>query len=682
MSRDVAAEQPHSHRKGLLRRDHSRILVGLAGQPNTGKSTVFNHLTGLRQHTGNWPGKTIEKRTGVARRDGTRIDIVDLPGSYGLTAHSPEEQVSRDFILFEKPQVVVLVANVVALDRSLYLLSELLALRVPVVLALNMMDIAEKEGIHVDVAALEEELGVPVIPLMASRGKGINTLLAKVIALAEDPSEFRPRPPAVPEQHREVLANLTASLAPVIPAGYPADWAAAKLLEGDAQVTELARGLLGESGWLAVSQQLTAHPDAVLEIAGARYRWIDGVTTRATARPDSVALHLTERIDRAAAHPLFGLPILLLVFGAVYWFTFTIATPVQDWLDTNIVVRAGDWLRDQSFLPGWLVGLIGDGVLAGAGTVLTFVPLLILFFLALGVLEDTGYMARAAYVMDRFMHLVGLHGKSVLPLVLGFGCNVPSVMGARILESRSSRLTTIMVAPFVPCAARFAVLAFLTPVFFGAWAPLVAVGLVALNLVILAVIGLALSSFAFKGGRTALIMELPVYHVPNARTIGLFIWNNVIEFVQKAAIVIVLVSIVVWVLSSYPGSGIEESVLGRFGQLVEPVGQLMGLDWRSIVAVLTSFPAKENAIATLGVLFGAGEDDAGLRDILRSELSAAQALSFLTVTMLFIPCMATVAVMRREMGSWTWTLISSGLCLGVALAGGIVVYHVAAALGG
>jgi ferrous iron transport protein B len=654
------------------------VVVALLGQPNTGKSTIFNQLTGLHQHVGNWPGKTIEKKTGTVQHDGISIQLVDLPGTYSLTANSVEERVSRDFILGARPQVIMLVTDASALERNLYLLAELLALPVPVVLGLNMMDIVEQEGLRIDVAALADALGMPVVPLVARRNEGSTELLDAVVAVIRDPSSFHPNRPRVTGPHEVVLARIAGTLADHIPPSYPPDWTALKLLEGDREVTERARDWLEQPRWEEVHEQLRAHEDAILDIAGARYAWIEQVARGAIARPRTTAIHLTERLDRIAAHPLLGMAMLLGIFGFVYWLTFTLATPAQDWLEVNVVGRIADWIESQSaFLPEDVIALLTDGLLGGAGTVLTFMPLLIVFFVALGFLEDTGYLARGAYVMDRFMHVMGLHGKSVLPLVLGFGCNVPAIMGTRILESTPSRLLTIILAPFVPCAARFAVLAFLTPAFFGVWAPAVAVGLVSLNLVLLAALGVALNRIFFRGERAALIMELPLYHVPNLRTIALFTWNNVMEFLRKAGTIIVAVSLVIWALSTYPGPGVENSILGAFGQLVAPLGQLMGLEWRLLVAVLASFPAKENAIATLGVLFGEGEEDAGLATVLQAQVSAASALSFLAVEMLFIPCMATVAVIRRETGTWRWTLFAIGITLAIAVLAGIAVYQIA-----
>jgi ferrous iron transport protein B len=303
------------------------------------------------------------------------------------------------------------------------------------------------------------------------------------------------------------------------------------------------------------------------------------------------------------------------------------------------------------------------------------VPILIVFFSALAFLEDTGYLVRAAYVMDRFMHLLGLHGKSFLPLFLGFGCNVPAVMGARVIDSQSGRLLTILLAPLVPCSARLLILALLTPVFFGNQAVVVSWGLVSLNMLVLAVLGIALNHTVFRGQHAAFIMELPLYHLPNPRSIGHFVWNNTWAFLRKAGTIILLASIVIWALSSFPGPDVEQSYLARFGQSLTPIGQLMGMDWRMIVALISSFVAKENAIATLGILYGTGEEGRGFAEMMAAVVSPASALSFLAVAMLFIPCVATVAVMHQETRSWRWTLFGVLLLLLIALSAGVIVYQ-------
>jgi ferrous iron transport protein B len=351
-------------------------------------------------------------------------------------------------------------------------------------------------------------------------------------------------------------------------------------------------------------------------------------------------------------------------------------------LDVSVVEKIQGWLEETlENAPPWLADLLVHGVLGGAGIVVTFVPILVVFYTTLAFLEDTGYLARAAYVTDRFMHLLGLHGKSFLPLFLGFGCNVPAVMGARVIDSRSGRLLTILLAPLVPCSARLLILALLTPVFFGHQAAVVSWGLVSLNILVLAIVGIALNHTVFRGQHTAFIMELPLYHLPSPRSIGHFVWNNTWAFLRKAGTIILLVSIIVWALSSFPGPDVEQSYLARFGKSLTPVGQLMGMDWRMIVALLSSFIAKENAIATLGILYGAGEGGAGLAKTMVAVVSPATALSFLAVTMLFIPCVATVAVMHQETRSWRWTLFGVLLLLVIALSAGVIVYQGALWLG-
>ena len=658
------------------------IVVGLAGQPNVGKSTIFNLLTGLRQHVGNWPGKTVERKEGSLSRDGTHLRIVDLPGTYSLTANSEEERITRDFIVHKEPDVVVMIADASALERNLYLLAELLVLPAPVVLGLNMMDVAEGQGIHIEPHVLAAALGLPVIPLVATRNQGVSELIATAEHLAREPASFRPVRPEIAEPHRDVLAQVRTLLIEHVPAPYREDWIALKLLEGDREVTDKVQSWLPENDWSSIAVLLKEHEDAVLDIASGRYDWIARMVRAAVMHPSLGQISLTDRLDRIAVHPLWGLLLLLAMFTLVFWLTFTVAAPIQHWLDVNVVEQLQGWLAvTLANASPWLVDLLVHGVLGGAGIVVTFVPILVVFFTALAFLEDTGYLVRAAYVMDRFMHLLGLHGKSFLPLFLGFGCNVPAVMGARVIDSQSGRLLTILLAPLVPCSARLLILALLTPVFFGNQAVLVSWGLVSLNMLVLAVVGIALNHTVFRGQHAAFIMELPLYHLPNLQSIGHFVWNNTWAFLRKAGTIILLVSIIVWALSSFPGPDVEQSYLARFGQSLTPIGQLMGMDWRMIVALISSFVAKENAIATLGILYATGEEGRGFTETMAAVVSPATALSFLAVTMLFIPCVATVAVMHQETRSWRWTLFGVLLLLLIALGAGVIVYQGAKWLG-
>lgn len=658
------------------------ITVALAGQPNVGKSTVFNMLTGLSQHVGNWPGKTIEQKTGTCRYHGTLIRLVDLPGTYSLTANSPEEQVARDFIIKGQPDVVIAIVNAATLERSLYLVAELLCLPVPVLLGLNMVDVAEREGIRVEPHVLEAALGLPVVPIVASRNQGIRELVEAMDALVRDPLRYAPRRPEIREDHRAVLDEIETLIAGYFPPPYPNEWVALKLLEGDREITRMIETRLPGDRWEQVHTLLKQHEDAILAVAGGRYEWIGRMTRAAVEQPRVGQVTLTDRLDRVATHPFLGLLVLTGILALIFWLTYTLGTPLQDWLDTYLVHGGATLVRGALVgAPLWLIGLIADGVVAGAGTVVTFLPILIIFFAILGLLEDVGYMARAAYVMDRFMHAMGLHGKSFLPLFLGFGCNVPAVAGARIIDSPRARLLTIQLAPLVPCTARIAVVAFLTPAFFGQRAALFAWGLVLLNLIVLALVGVGINRFVFKGTHVAFIMELPLYHIPNGRTIGLFVWQNTMAFLRKAGSIILIVSVIVWALSVFPGPGLENSVMGWLGLLLKPIGRLMGLEWRPMVALLTSFVAKENAIATLGVLYGTGEGAIGLAETMAAHIPPAAALAFLATEMLFIPCAATLAMIRQETNGWRWALFNIGLLLVISLTVGVLIYQGAALMG-
>lgn len=654
------------------------IKVALAGQPNVGKSTVFNLLTGLSQHVGNWPGKTVERKEGTYSHNGASVHIVDLPGTYSLTANSAEEVIARDHIIREKPDVVVAVINASSMERNLYLVAELLSLQTPVIVAMNMMDVAEKEGLKIEPQVLEAALGVPVVPMTATRNQGIRELVEAIDELTRDGASYEPKRPEIREDHREVLEELQDLVGAYVPQPYPADWVSLKLLEGDDEILRMMQDRLPEDIWEPVHDILKEHEDAVVAVASGRYDWVGRMTRAALVRPGVGQVTLTERLDRWATHPLWGLLVLAGILGLVFWLTYSVGAPLQGLLETYVVEGSGQFAGNALHgAPAWLSSLVVDGVIGGAGMVITFIPILIIFFAFMGLLEDVGYMARAGYVMDRFMHLMGLHGKSFLPLFLGFGCNVPAVLGTRVIESQRGRLLTTMLVPLVPCTARMMVLAFFTPLFFGSAAPLVAWSLVGLSLLVLAVSGVLINKVAFGGERAAFIMELPLYHLPNWRTIGILIWQRSLAFFKRAGTVILAVSVVLWALSALPTGEIETSYLAGVGRLLAPLGSLMGLSWKMMVALLTSFVAKENSIASLGVLYGAGSESS-LAQTLRAVMTPAAALSFLVVQMLFIPCVATVVSILHETRSWRWTLFNLVFLLVVSFGVGILVYQVAA----
>jgi ferrous iron transport protein B len=494
------------------------------------------------------------------------------------------------------------------------------------------------------------------------------------------------RPPAPPPPTSATVQALVESLDGMLPPdlaiSYPRQWALVKLLEGDRAIAGVMKKALSTNGWRGVDSFLRLHEDAILEIAGARYEWVAQTSRRVTHRLEREGIPLGERADRILTHPVAGVLAFLGMVAAIFWAMFGLGTPLQKRLDEWLV--QGSTERLESALggaPDRLVSLLSDGVIGGAGLVLTFVPILAILFLALALLEDLGYMARAAFVMDRFMHRIGLRGKSFLPLFLGFGCNVPAILGSRIVESRSARLTTIVVAPLMPCAGRMVVVALFSAAFFGGAAALVSWSMVTINLAVLALMALLLSRFVFRGEESAFVMELPRYHAPNWRTVLMTTWQRVQAFVVLAGTAILAVSLVVWALSNFPGDRIQDSALGMIGRSLEPVGQLMGLDWQMTVALMTSFVAKENTIATLGVILGTGRGDADLNTQLTQVMAPAAAVAFIAVQMLFIPCVASLAAIRRETQSWRWTGFTIGYTLAISFGVGIIIYQVARLMG-
>ena len=647
------------------------ITVALVGQPNVGKSTIFNILTGLSQHVGNWPGKTVEKKSGEHRANQALIRIVDLPGTYSLTAFSEEERIARNFIIREKPDLVILVLNAAALERSLYLLSEVLLLNCPVITAINMLDVASNQGIQINPKTLEDQLAVPVIPMVARRNSGIRELVDEICAFAVSGEKIRPNRPDVSPDHRELYQQILETIEPLVPEPYTVEWAAVKIMEGDPEASDLIKNCSDSTAWKKIQNLLSEHEDALHAVVNGRYDWIEKVTRASMSRFKMGEVVLTDRVDHVLTRPIFGIPILLGVMALVFFLTYSAGVPLQNGLSDALQQFAGFCEPYLTDWPAWLRGMLLDGVIGGAGSVVTFLPVLLIFFAILAFLEDIGYMARAAFVMDRIMHLVGLHGKSFIPMCLGFGCNVPAVLGARIIETRKARMITLLLIPFVPCTARLAVLTLVSAAIFAENAALVSWSILALNIAVLGIAGIFVNK-ALRKQDAPFIMELPIYHRPDVKTIFMVIWTRTVSFLRKAGTVILGVSLVIWILSYFPTGSVEESWLSRAGQLIAPLGAPLGLDWKMITALLTGLVAKENVVATLGVLYGVGKD--GLSQVLPTVMSPASAAAFLVVMMLFIPCIATVAVLRREMNSSRWFYAALVLTLMVSYLGGAAAY--------
>jgi ferrous iron transport protein B len=449
-------------------------------------------------------------------------------------------------------------------------------------------------------------------------------------------------------------------------------------MEGDPDVTDKMSKRLPPDIWNKVKSLLREHEDSLLAVVKGRYDWIEGAVRTTISEFKRGQVLFTDKLDDILTRPIFGIPILFGILTFVFIITYGLGLPIQYLLESSMSYVAGyiEPFISESF---WLRGIVIEGLIGGAGTVLTFLPILFFFFLIMVFLEDVGYMARATFIMDRFMHLIGLHGKSFLPLCIGFGCNVPAVMGSRILESTKSKILTIFLTPFIPCTAKLAVVTLISAAMFGKKGIIISLILVMGNILLLGITGTIMSRFIIKSQHMPFIMELPFYHKPNFRTILVVVWIRIKAFLEKAGTIIVLLSIILWLFSHIPGGDVERSILGMFGKVIEPIGKPIGLDWRMIVALIASIAARENSIAALGVLYNVKAE--GIRNVLPHVMSYASALSFLVMLMLFVPCAATLVVMKQEMGEWRWFLTSFIFMMFLSYLSGAIVFRCALILG-
>ena len=654
-------------------------VVALAGNPNVGKTTVFNALTGMRQHVGNWPGVTVEKKEGVFEHKGERFLVVDLPGTYSLTAHSIDELVARNFLLNGKPDVVVNVVDATSILRNLFLTMEIFEMGIKnVVIALNKMDLAEKKGIKIDVKKMSEVLGIPVVPMSAKEGIGLEELKETIYRVAHgeiSPSPIIPR--YDPEVEREI-SHISAILSKSeLAERYPLRWLAIKLLQRDDEVMKLVLRYLGEDKLREIMTHIGEAEERYgramdLILASQKYEFIDDLMHRFIRYMKTEGPSLTDQLDRLLIHPLYGFIALALVFYLVFKFVFALGLPLQEMLD-EAFSAFGEWLAPH-ISNEVLRGLIVDGIIGGVGAVLSFFPLVFLLFLSLSILEDIGYMARVAVLMEKLMRKFGLPGKAVIPLILGLGCNVPAVMATRTLDEERDRLVAMFVNPFIPCSARLSVISFIAGAFFTSNHALVAVSVYLLAIIVALLSAKLVSTFLVGGEESPFVIELPEYLIPSWKTVLLHSWERSKEFVQKAGTIILLGSVVIWYLSNYPvpiGSG--ESYSEKIGMFFEPYMKLMGLDWKAAVSLLFGIIAKENVISTYGIIYGSEEALVG-------AMTALQAYVLAIVTTLYIPCIATIAAIRTE-SNWKWAALVTLYMITVASILGIIVWHVGTALG-
>jgi len=657
-------------------------VVALAGNPNVGKTTIFNALTGMRQHVGNWPGVTVEKKEGVFEYKGERFLVVDLPGTYSLTAHSLDELVARNFLLNGNPDVVVNVVDATSLLRNLYLTMELFEMGLKnVIIALNKLDLAERKGIRIDPVKMSRVLGVPVVPLSAKEGIGIEGLKEKIWEMAHGKIKTNPVLPRYDEAVEREIEHISKCLEGTKLAGrYPLRWLAIKLLQRDEEVIKLVLRYLGEEKLKEIMKHIGEAEERYgramdLIIAGQKYEFIDRLTHEFMSYGKGKGT-LTDQLDRILVHPVYGFVAMALVFYLVFKFVFAFGMPLQRILDEAF--SALGWWLGERIANETLRGLIVDGVIGGVGSVLSFFPLVFLLFLALSFLEDLGYMARVAVLMEGIMRRFGLPGKAIIPLILGLGCNVPAVMATRTLDEERDRLVAMFVNPFIPCSARLSVISFLVGVFFNGNAA------IALSIYLLAFAVALLSAKLVgrfvSGDESPFVIELPEYVIPSLRSLLLHSWERSKEFVKKAGTVILLGSIATWYLSNYPvPMGTGKSYAEKLGHLLEPYLRLMGLDWKAGVSLIFGIIAKENVISTYSVIYG-GLGGEALGEAMRASMSPLQGFVLAVVTTLYIPCIATIAAIRAE-SNWRWALAVTAYMITVASLLGILIWHVGNALG-
>ncbi|WP_297090738.1 ferrous iron transport protein B [Thermococcus sp.] len=654
-------------------------VVALAGNPNVGKTTIFNSLTGMRQHVGNWPGVTVEKKEGILEYGGEKFLVVDLPGIYSLTAHSVDELVARDFLLKGSADVVVNVVDATALMRNLFLTMEILEMGLKnVIIALNKTDLAEKRGIEINVKKMEELLGVPVVPLNAKEGVGLDRLKEGIHRIAAGELRTNPAVPRYdPEVEREIEHITTVLRDTKLADHYNLRWLAVKLLQRDDGVIKLVLRHLGKEKL----DEIMGHISEVEErykramdliIASQKYEFIDALMHRFVRYSHEGGETFSDQLDRFLTHPVYGLFALFGMFYVIFKFVFAIGLPLQGMLDEGFVAF-GQWLAPHIANEA-LRGLIVDGIIAGVGSVLSFFPLVFLLFLSMSILEDVGYMARAAVVMERIMRKFGLPGKSFIPLVLAFGCNVPAVMSTRTLDDERDRIVTMLVNPLIPCSARLSVISFLAGAFFASNQALVAVSIYAVAILLALLVAWLLSRFVVKGEESPFIIELPEYLIPSWKTVTLHSWERSKEFIKKAGTIILLGSIAIWYLSAYPVEiGTGGSYAERLGTLFEPYMRLMGLDWKAAVSLLFGIIAKENVISTYGIIYGSTDE-------IVNAMTPLQAFVLALVTTLYIPCIATIGAIRAE-SNWKWAAFTVVYMIALASIVGILVWNVGTTLG-
>lgn len=663
------------------------ITFALIGNPNSGKTTLFNQMTGSNQHVGNFPGVTVEKKEGPVRGH-KGVAVVDLPGIYSLSPYTAEEVVTRDFLIFEKPDAVINIIDATNIERNLYLTLQVMELNVPMILALNMMDEIRGNGTSIDVQKLEDELGIPIVPISASKNEGVDELTHRAIKCAA--SKIKPKNLDFCSGY---VHNAIHSIAHLISdeaaaAGLPLRFAAAKIVEGDHPVIERLKLMEPELDIIQhIVDDMEAHlnTDREAAMADMRYAYIEKICESCVKKTGYSKEHLRSiKIDNVLTHKFFAIPIFLGIMLIIFWLTFgVVGSGLSDLLGIGIdsVTKAVDSALSRVDVSPALHSLIINGVFAGVGSILSFLPIILVLFFFLSILEDSGYMARVAFVMDKLLRKIGLSGRSFVPMLIGFGCSVPAIMATRTLPSERDRKMTIMLTPFMSCSAKLPIYAVFTAAFFTEYQSLIMISLYVMGMVVGILAGLLLKKTIFEGSPVPFVMELPSYRLPAAKSVMLKMWERATDFVKRAFTVIFIATIIIWALQSFDfGLNIVtdtgDSMLASVGKLIAPIFTPLGFaDWKAATALVTGLTAKEAVVSTFAILLGA-KDAGSVAPLLSQIFNPLSAFSFLTFSLLYMPCVAAMAAVKREMGGWKSAVLVMAFQTAVAWFVALIVYQI------
>ena len=663
--------------------------VAIIGNPNSGKTTLFNRLTGSNQHVGNWPGVTVDRKTGHICHDGVGIDIVDLPGIYSLSPYTQEEIIAREFVLSDELDGILNIVDAANIERNLYLTLQLIAMGLPMVVALGFMDDVRAQGIVIDCEELSKRLGVPVVPISAKKGENMHDLLDELAHGMRAPA----KQPAYLHGVGAAIRRAVEQLQPLPLRRCSLPFYAAKLLEGDSAMWEqmdripMPQSMRDEINSIAAGMQSHANlTDKEMVLADALYDYIEEIVRASYRRPKVRQETLTERIDKIVLHRVWALPIFAFFMFLMFWCTFgplgSLLGDGMEYLIQGVISPAIHRVLTAAGTADWLVGLICDGAIGGVGGVLSFLPQIVILFFFLSVLEDTGYLARVAFIMDTLLRRIGLSGKSFVPMLMGFGCTTPAVMAARTMENDADRRMTIMLTPFMSCGAKLPVYALVAGAIFGRHQGLVVISLYVLGILMGILAGFILKKTIFKEVSSGFVLELPTYRMPSFKGTVLNMWQKAKDFITRAGTLIFLMSVVIWLLQNFTPSlavaqNAGESILGVIGTCIAPVFAPLGFgQWQESVALLTGLVAKEAVVSTMNVLYGAGGDSAALSGLLGTVFTPLSGYSFLVFTLLYMPCMSAFATIKREMGGWRWAFGAAAFQTALAYLAALVIYQV------